>query len=145
MEDGQTTTVVGHFDLKMAEEILPLINDRREIFGAKPLTMAAIDSPLGQAAIIRAYEASYKYSHTRPNGERGITSLYPFARTEGENLAIGQKTASDVMTDWIASTTHDNNITHSIWSRVGIAVFAKRLSDGTYVNTFCQMFSSCPN
>ena len=133
--------MVGHFDLKLAEDILPLLNERRAVMGQRPLTLAPVDSPLGQAAMLRAYEISYKFSHIRPNGERAITSLYPFAKTCGENLAAGQRSAEEVMQDWISSPTHDANLTHKEWDRVGMAVFCKKVRENRYIHYYCQLFS----
>ena len=134
--NGKTTTVVGHFDLEMRQEILDLVNKRREIFESKPLSLPSIDSSLQNAANIRAYEITYSYSHTRPNGERGITSFH----VDGENLAEGFTSASDVCQAWFASLTHDLNITNNSYNTIGIGVFCAKTDYG-YENYFSQMFS----
>ena len=120
----------------MRQEILDLVNKRREIFESKPLSLPSIDSSLQNAANIRAYEITYSYSHTRPNGERGITSFH----VDGENLAEGFTSASDVCQAWFASLTHDLNITNNSYNTIGIGVFCAKTDYG-YENYFSQMFS----
>ena len=94
--NGKTTTVVGHFDLEMRDKILEIINERRAYYagGIPLLSLAGDTTPLQDAANTRAIEITYSYSHTRPNGNRAITDLYPYAHTDAENLAKGQQSAT---------------------------------------------------
>ena len=142
--NGQTTTVVGHFDLEMRQEILNLVNEKRANFGdgVPALALASDSSPLQDVANIRAVEITNRYSHTRPNGERAISSFYMYAHTDGENLAMGQRSASEVCNAWFGSSTHVNNIIEYSYSTIGIAVFCKKLNNGGYANYFSQMFST---
>lgn len=142
--NGQTTTVVGHFDLEMRQEILNLVNEKRANFGdgVPALALASDTSPLQDVANIRAVEITNRYSHTRPNGERAISSFYMYAHTDGENLAMGQRSASQVCNAWFGSSTHVNNIIENSYSTIGIAVFCKKLNNGGYANYFSQMFSN---
>ncbi len=142
--NGQTTTVVGHFDLEMRQEILNLVNEKRANFGdgVPALALASDASPLQDVANIRAVEITNRYSHTRPNGERAISSFYMYAHTDGENLAMGQRSASEVCNAWFASPTHRDNIIENSYSTIGIAVFCKKLNNGGYANYFSQMFST---
>ena len=135
--NGKTTTVVGHFDLEMRQEILDLVNKKRAIFKVNSLKLAPLNSDVQNAANIRAYEITYSYSHTRPNGERGITSFH----MDGENLAEGFTSASDVCQTWFASESHLRNITNSHYATIGIGVFCAKTDYG-YENYFSQMFSS---
>lgn len=141
--NGQTTTVVGHFDLEMRQEILNLVNEKRANFGdgVPALALASDSSPLQDVANIRAVEITNRYSHTRPNGERAISSFYMYAHTDGENLAMGQRSASAVCNAWFGSSTHLNNIIENSYHTIGIAVFCKKLNNGGYANYFSQMFS----
>ena len=134
--NGKTTTVVGHFDLEMRQEILDLVNKKRAIFGSKQLSLPPMDSSLQNAANIRAYEITYSYSHTRPNGERGITSF----NVDGENLAEGFTSAYDVCYAWFASESHLRNITNNSYNTMGVGVFCAKTDYG-YENYFSQMFS----
>lgn len=98
--NGQTTTVVGHFDLEMRQQIYELVCEKREIMHRNPITLVELDTTLQDVANIRAYEITHTYAHTRPNGERAITSFYSYACTEGENLAKGQTSAEQVCNAW---------------------------------------------
>lgn len=94
--NGKTTTVVGHFDLEMRDKILEIINEKRAYYagGIPLLSLAGDTTSLQDAANTRAIEITYSYSHTRPNGNRAITDLYPYAHTDAENLAKGQQSAT---------------------------------------------------
>ena len=140
--DGKSTTVVGHFDLDMRREIFLLVNQKRTTVGVNPIKLASDSSPLQDVANIRAYEITNSYSHTRPNGERAITSLYSYAHTDGENLAKGFYSAEDVCNAWFSSSTHNQNITNNGYQSIGIGVFCKKSEDGSYHNYFSQMFSN---
>lgn len=142
--NGQTTTVVGHFDLEMRQQILNIVNNKRSYYGGgQPLlTLVGENTTLQKAADIRAIEITYLYSHTRPNGERAIMSLYPFAHTDAENLAEGQTSAEMVCNDWFSSSTHVDNIVRSDFRSIGISVFCTKDEDGKYVNYFSQLFST---
>lgn len=142
--NGQTTTVVGHFDLEMRQQILNLVNNKRSYYGGgiPLLTLVGENTTLQKAADIRAIEITYLYSHTRPNGERAIMSLYPFAHTDAENLAEGQTSAEMVCNDWFSSYTHNQIIVSTNYKSIGISVFCTKDEDGKYVNYFSQLFST---
>ena len=139
--NGKTTTVVGHFDLEMREKILEIINEKRGRFEIPLLSLPGDDTPLQDAANTRAVEITYSYSHTRPNGNRAITDLYPYAHTDAENLAKGQQSAEQVCNDWFSSDTHNRNIVNRSYHTIGISVFCQKLDEGDYVNNFSQLFS----
>ena len=143
--DGKSTTVVGHFDLDMRREIFLLVNQKRTTVGVKTINLAPLESTIQDVANIRAYEITNSYSHTRPNGERAITSFYGYADTDGENLAKGFQSAEDVCNAWFSSSTHNQNITNNSYQTIGIGVFCKKKTDGSYVNYFSQMFSTKNN
>lgn len=65
------------------------------------------------ATLTRLNEASFKFSHTRPDGSRFSTvfSEYDILYTRVvENLAEGQYTAEHVVKEWIESPTHCTNL-----------------------------------
>ena len=141
--NGKTTTVVGHFDLEMRDKILEIINEKRAYYagGIPLLSLAGDTTSLQDAANTRAIEITYSYSHTRPNGNRAITDLYPYAHTDAENLAKGQSSAEQVCDDWFSSPTHNRNIVNNSYRTIGISVFCQKLGEGDYVNNFSQLFS----
>ncbi|RGG26656.1 hypothetical protein DWY35_13130, partial [Ruminococcus sp. AF25-13] len=119
--NGKTTTVVGHFDLEMRDKILEIINEKRAYYagGIPLLSLAGDTTSLQDAANTRAIEITYSYSHTRPNGNRAITDLYPYAHTDAENLAKGQSSAEQVCDDWFSSPTHNRNIVNNSYRTIG--------------------------
>ena len=143
--NGETTTVVGHYDLEMRQEILDICNEKRVRFGYEPLTLVELDSPLQDAANIRGYEIAYQYSHTRPNGERAIVSFYDYAYCDAENIAGGQETAAEVCHDWFASDSHNTAIMDNSYRTIGISVFVEKVDEEEwgvpYINEFVQLFS----
>ena len=140
--NGKTTTVVGHFDLEMRDKILEIINEKRGRFEIPLLSLPGDATPLQDAANTRAIEITYSYSHTRPNGNRAITDLYPYAHTDAENLAKGQSSAEQVCDDWFSSPTHNRNIVNNSYRTIGISVFCQKLGEDDYVNNFSQLFST---
>ena len=140
--NGKTTTVVGHFDLEMRDKILEIINEKRGRFEIPLLSLPGDATPLQDAANTRAIEITYSYSHTRPNGNRAITDLYPYAHTDAENLAKGQQSAEQVCNDWFSSDTHNRNIVNRSYRTIGISVFCQKLAEDDYVNNFSQLFST---
>ena len=133
--NGKTTTVVGHFDLEMRDKILEIINEKRAYYagGIPLLSLAGDTTSLQDAANTRAIEITYSYSHTRPNGNRAITDLYPYAHTDAENLAKGQSSAEQVCDDWFSSPTHNRNIVNNSYRTIGISVFCQKLGEDDYV------------
>ena len=142
--NGQTTTVVGHFDLEMRQQIYELVCEKREIYGSNPISLVGLDTTLQDVANIRAYEITHTYAHTRPNGERAIRSFYSYACTEGENLAKGFDSAESVCDAWFSSSTHVKNIVSNNFASIGIGVFCEKVNGG-YINYFSQMFSPKDN
>lgn len=142
--NGKTTTVVGHFDLEMRDKILEIINEKRAYYagGIPLLSLAGDTTSLQDAANTRAIEITYSYSHTRPNGNRAITDLYPYAHTDAEKLAKGQSSAEQVCDDWFSSPTHNRNIVNNSYRTIGISVFCQKLGEDDYVNNFSQLFST---
>ena len=142
--NGETTTVVGHYDLEMRQEILDICNEKRVRFGYEPLTLVELDSPLQDAANIRGYEIAYQYSHTRPNGERAIDS-FAYAHCNSENIAGGQETAEEVCHDWFASSDHNDAIMKPGYKYIAISVFAEKVDEDEwgvpYINEFVQLFA----
>ncbi len=74
-------------------------------------------------ADLRAQEIIQLFEHTRPNGSECFTVLDEAGisyRGAGENVAYGQQSAEEVMTDWMNSPGHKENILRAEFT--GIAV-----------------------
>lgn len=103
-----------------AQAILSRVNTARAQNGLSPL---ALDSAMTRAANVRAAELAKRFSHTRPNGARGLTALAEAGvsyRAAGENIAAGQQTAQAVMAAWMNSSGHRANILSAKYSRLGV-------------------------
>lgn len=113
-------------DQEMAQAVLQLVNRERTSRQLQPLTMNPL---LVEAAASYACEMidGEFFSHTNPltgegPGQRAVKAGYAFV-TLGENLAAGQHTPEQVMSDWMSSTAgHRENILYPDWKEIGIGV-----------------------
>ena len=104
-----------------ASEVVRLTDSAR---GQNGYAALVEDGALSDAAAVRAREIARSFSHTRPSGasfssalsESGVTYL-----RAGENIASGQKSASEVVNAWMNSPGHRANILNSSYSRIGSA------------------------
>lgn len=126
--NGETTTVWGHYDYEMAQQVYEMLNEYRVENGLSEL---ATSTALTNAVNIRGYEIAYSFSHTRPNGYKW-SSLTSYAN--GENIAAGYPSAEAVMTGWKNSSGHNENMLRSSFHKVAISVFCKReeMPNGAY-------------
>ena len=109
---------------QLCAEVVTLVNQERAKQGLPALgTM----SNLTAAAEIRAPELPRLFEHTRPDGsqcftaldEANVTGYY----TAGENIAMGARTAEDVMNMWMNSSGHRRNILSSDFTHIGVAYY----------------------
>lgn len=117
-EDLYTVTVSGTWDYDEIQEEIELINAERAKVGAEPL---ALDAELTEAAMQRALEIGFYFSHTRPDSSScfGINS-----RIFGENIAAGGGyDAQDVITAWMNSPGHRSNMLSTAYKSVGLGFF----------------------
>lgn len=106
-------------------EVLRLVNRERYANGLHLLTMPGA---LQEACNTRENELVTLFDHTRPNGDRPYTAIPDtFKRTYvGENIAAGQPTPSDVVTDWMNSPGHRANILRDTFGYLGVGCLADR-------------------
>lgn len=101
-------------------EVLRLVNVERQKAGKRPLEYM---SSLEQGANIRALEIIDLWSHTRPDGTRLVTAFdYMQYAKLGENLASGCRTPKDVVSLWMNSDNHRQNILSENYESMAIAV-----------------------
>lgn len=113
--------VSGRFNYEKAVRVAEIVNQERAAMGLKSCIM---DSTLTELAMIRAAEMKgiRKMTHTRPNGLRGtciINSCMSWSKT-GENIAYGQSSAEEVMSQWMNSTGHRGNILDEEYILIGV-------------------------
>lgn len=93
-----------------AREVFDLVNEERAKAGLPPFTQT---DRLTEGAQIRAAELVQKFDHTRPDGRAYKTVLADMGvsyRNCGENVAFGQRSPSEVVTAWMGSEGHRQNI-----------------------------------
>ncbi len=101
-------------------EVLYLTNYTRMYLGIEPLSMMM---NMQAAANVRANELPEKYSHERPNGTNCFTALNEQGVSYtmcAENIAQGQKNAYDVVTAWIKSEKHFENMIRGGLTHLGV-------------------------
>ena len=109
LADGQSISA-------MEAELVRQVNQERARYGAPALK---VDAQLSAAALVRAKEIVEKFSHTRPDGTRGIT-VSEAARAE--NLAKGQQSVDKVMAAWLTSSGHRRAMLSASYQTTGVAV-----------------------
>ena len=103
---------------------------------AKRIKALKRSAKLEKIAQIRAKELEKKFSHTRPNGKKGL-SLIKGNVYKGENIAMGQTSCAQVSKAWYNSKGHRANMMNKHFKKVGIAAF--KIDGVTY---WVQVFSS---
>lgn len=110
--------ITGLEDYDKAYEVLELVNQERAKEGLSSLVM---DKSLLEAAMQRAAELSFYFSHTRPDGQTCFTAFT--GGSQAENIAWNQASASAVMNSWMNSEGHRNNIMGNRYTSIGIGCF----------------------
>ena len=118
-----------------AQEILQLVNYERAKEHLKPLKLS---SSMNHYAQIRAKEITKKFSHTRPSGYSCFTVIPKPYRTVGENIAAGQRSASEVVAAWMNSKGHRENILNPNFKELGMGYLY--LPDSQYKHYWAQLF-----
>ena len=125
---GSSSVSAGIQSSSAASEVVRLTNSARSQNGYAALVE---DGALSEAAAVRAREIARSFSHTRPSGasfssalsESGVSYL-----RAGENIASGQKSASEVVNAWMNSPGHRANILSANYTTLGVGY----VEDGGY-------------
>ena len=104
------------------KEVIRLVNNERAKAGIALLEM---DISLMQSCNIRAEELTIRFSHERPNGESCFSVITFESKASGENIACGQPDANSVMTSWMNSEGHRNNILNPNFTHIGVGYMLK--------------------
>lgn len=129
---------VVQIETDYARQVMNLVNVERSAAGLPALSW---DNAIANAANVRAVEVSQLFDHTRPDGrscftaleEQGISNGY-----RGENIAAGYTTPEAVMTGWMNSQGHRENILRSQFKRIGVGYYVDVNGRANWV----QMFAS---
>ena len=125
------------------EKVIELTNIERGKLGLSPLTE---NEALSQAALLKAqnmFEEGY-WAHFAPSGKSPwdfiLGSGYKFSFA-GENLAKNFSDNQGVMSAWMASLSHKENIVNSKYKDIGVAVLSGNLN-GQETVLVVQMFGT---
>lgn len=101
-----------------ADAVFAQVNQARVEIGLSELVWS---DELAAAAEVRACEIHQSFSHTRPDGSPWWTANSEIIY--GENIAKGYQTADSVVTAWMESSDHKDNILYSGFQSIGVAVY----------------------
>jgi uncharacterized YkwD family protein len=116
-----------------ASQVITLVNQERAKAG---LQAVSSDSALTAMALDKAkdmYNSNY-FDHNSPKygSPFNMMTSYGISYTyAGENIAKGQKDPQEVMTAWMNSTGHRDNILNSHFTKIGVAYY-----NGEWVQEF---------
>ncbi|MDE5932667.1 MAG: CAP domain-containing protein [Lachnospiraceae bacterium] len=102
-----------------AGEVFTQVNQARAEIGLPELVWS---DELAAAAEVRAQEIHQAFSHTRPDGSPWWTANSELIY--GENIAKGYQSADSVVTAWMESSDHKDNILYSGFQTIGVAVYS---------------------
>jgi uncharacterized YkwD family protein len=127
----QATTGIN----KVALQVIDLTNVERKKNGLPPLKADASLSNVAQTKS-NDMEAKHYFSHTSPTYGSPFDMMRDFGvtyKSAGENIAMGQTTAQQVVTAWMNSEGHRKNILSPNYTNIGVGF----TSNGNY---WSQMF-----
>jgi len=113
-----------------ADELLALINAERTAAGVGAVAFEPHLEALGTAHCRHMATVGF-FGHTNPQGMSPVDRLdcvnpplYAFpGLTHGENIAAGQTSPEQVISEWMDSTMHRYNLLHAPWTHVGIGIY----------------------
>ncbi len=127
-------TVTPGNDAAIQQEILALTNAERAAVGCPALSL---QPNLNAAADGHAEDMARNdyFSHTDLNGggpgDRAQAAGYQY-RGVGENIAVGQTSAAQVMNGWMNSQGHRENILNCNWTHLGVGYAEGGATNGNY-------------
>ena len=116
-----------HVDVSLDFElrVLELVNQERAVYGIAPLQW---HEELGAAARAHSMDMAIRlfFSHTCPSGTSfaiRISGAGISFFTAGENIAMGQRTAEQVVSSWMNSPGHRANILNPGYTHMGVGLY----------------------
>jgi uncharacterized YkwD family protein len=120
---------------QIAQQVIELTNNERRKNGLPPLSADASLSKVAQTKT-NDMNAKHYFSHTSPTYGSPFDMMRDFGvtyRAAGENIAMGQTSAQQVVTSWMNSEGHRKNILSTSYTNIGVGY----TSNGNY---WSQMF-----
>ena len=138
--DTKVETEEIQSSLDYEQQVIQLVNEQRAAAGLPALTMS---TELMNTADLRAQEIVVMFDHVRPDGTScftafdacGVTGL-----TRGENIAAGQTSPSAVMSSWMGSSGHKDNILDPDFTKIGVGYYSA--PNDPYKYYWVQVFSN---
>lgn len=136
-------SVLGITSVISVQDLVNLTNEQRGAHGLPPLHLDTQLTVAAQKKAENMFALNY-WAHIAPDGttpwvfikNSGYSYLYA-----GENLARGYSSASDVVTAWMASPSHRENMLSPNYNDVGFAVYDGSLT-GSQTILVVQEFGS---
>jgi uncharacterized protein YkwD len=137
---GKAICTIPETDQEIIEDVLVLINDLRAEAGVASLVPNETLIRVAESYACEMVEEDF-FAHENPetgigSGER-LTSAGYIYWAMGENLAVAQTSAEEVVAAWMNSPRHRENILDPSWREVGMAV----RTGGTYGWYWVQEFA----
>jgi uncharacterized YkwD family protein len=116
-----------------ATQVVNLVNQERSKAGLNALTN---NSPLSEMALVKAkdmYNNNY-FDHNSPSYGSPFDMMKSYGiqfTYAGENIAKGQRSPQEVMTAWMNSAGHRENILNPNFTKIGVAYY-----NGEWVQEF---------
>ncbi|MCR8995860.1 serine protease [Brevibacillus sp. 7WMA2] len=109
----------------MVNEVVDIVNKERAKAGLKPLSM---DTELAKMATDKAKDMADNnyFDHDSPTFGSPFNMMDQYKisyQTAGENIAEGQRSAEEVMKDWMGSDGHRENIMNSSFTKIGVGYY----------------------
>ncbi|MFS0555980.1 CAP domain-containing protein [Brevibacillus sp. 179-C9.3 HS] len=116
-----------------AKQVADLVNQERAKAGLKPVQL---DAALSKVALAKAQDMSSNnyFDHNSPTYGSPFDMMKQFGiqyQTAGENIAMGQRSPQEVMTQWMNSEGHRQNIMNPAFTKIGVGV-----TNGYWVQEF---------
>ena len=117
--------VQENFMNTMQQQVVDLVNVERAKAGLKPLVAKQDLTSVAQLKAQDMYNSRY-FSHQSPNYGSPFDMMRKYGisyRAAGENIAMGQRTAAQVVQDWMNSPGHRANILNANYNEIGVGVY----------------------
>ncbi|SDP19108.1 uncharacterized protein, YkwD family, partial [Paenibacillus sp. yr247] len=116
-----------------ADQVVSLVNQERAKAGLSPLVM---DKALSAMALDKAKDMynNHYFDHTSPTYGSPFDMMNSYSiqySYAGENIAMGQQKPQDVMTSWMNSAGHRQNILSPNYTKIGVGYY-----NGEWVQEF---------
>jgi uncharacterized protein YkwD len=134
------------------QRVVELVNDHRAAIGRPPLRRVA---PLDLAARYHACDMRddgyFDHDSFDRQGDalvfacdtwQRIRNFYTRHRAMGENIAAGQESPEEVVSDWLSSDGHRQNIESTLFTEIGVGYCAP---GGEYTHYWVQNFGQRTN